>query len=216
MVTVPHRDLPRPSNAVVVSVASEAEVLAMTGRGLDSPADTDSPRYRHYEIAGTGHAVTAAVTLQPGFGWEVIHFGESGTDPFADQYPHPNKPLFPLFHALWHNVEAWVRDGTPMPRTARIERDAEKLDGVARDRYGNALGGVRSCWLEVPDAQYVARCPHHSNFGYIRPLPSELDVPMPDPAERDRRIRGQLKRMVDDGWLLAEDTGVFLDAVTSS
>jgi hypothetical protein len=47
-----------------------------------------------------------------------------------------------------------VDDGIPPPRAARIEATHTRSGTVARDRFGNALGGLRTPILDVPTATY--------------------------------------------------------------
>ena len=63
-----------------------------------------------------------------------------------------------LLRAIADNLVASLRDGTPMPSGAWITCDPHALDGVARDEHGNAIGGLRAPWVEVPTAQYLPRC----------------------------------------------------------
>ncbi|RYE70554.1 MAG: hypothetical protein EOP17_00045 [Rhizobiaceae bacterium] len=55
--------------------------------------------------------------------------------------------------AALHNLEQWADKGIAPPQTSRIELDAS-LE-VVRDADGNALGGLRLPYVDVPTARYV-------------------------------------------------------------
>jgi hypothetical protein len=58
--------------------------------------------------------------------------------------------------AAWANLTRWVRDGVPAPRQARVsvESVGTPQARVVLDQYGNAVGGVRTPYLDVPTATY--------------------------------------------------------------
>jgi hypothetical protein len=175
----------------VVSFLSESELVGTLGPPNRVADDSDVPRYRAYEVPGTFHFWTAKATRQ------IDH----GT-------PHNDKPWQLLYHAFLANMERWVEDGIPMPSAPRVERTGE---GLARDANGNALGGVRSPWLDVPDGRYLPRCSCSPVIGAFEPFP---------PEEMTRRygdrypqlLRQRAEELAAEGWLLADD----LDAVAPS
>ncbi len=57
-----------------------------------------------------------------------------------------------LFDAAQANLDNWIRHDTPPPHAARIEVDG--AGNIAVDQYGNALGGARTPWLDVPTVTY--------------------------------------------------------------
>ena len=60
-------------------------------------------------------------------------------------------PVQYIHNGILVNMENWVRDGTPPPHGAIIQTDAS---GVVRDANGNALGGVRTPYVDVPVKRY--------------------------------------------------------------
>ncbi len=93
-----------------------------------------------------------------------------------------------------------------MPHVARIARDPQAVDGVVRDEFGNAVGGLRVPWLEVPRRAYLPRCDCGPALGEVVPFDAErLGQLYPDPEDLTRRRRRAVQRLVEDRLLLAED-----------
>jgi hypothetical protein len=55
-----------------------------------------------------------------------------------------------MFDGCLANLEQWVRTGTP-PKAERIQVDN---GAIARDDFGNAKGGLRSPYVDVPIKNY--------------------------------------------------------------
>ena len=106
-----------------------------------------------------------------------------------------------------HNLIRWSVDGTPAPRGERIETDAS--GEIVRDEHGNARGGVRLSYLEVPTATYIARAPGAEAFramiGQEVPFSKEKLVALYGTHDALRRAgRGILDRLVAEGWIFPE------------
>jgi hypothetical protein len=80
-------------------------------------------------------------------------------------------------------------------------------DGIARDEHGNSLGGLRTPWVEVPDATYLAK------FSQKNPLRAGLrpfsDEKMKELYGDRRRYLQLMKEKIDqrvrDRWIMPED-----------
>jgi hypothetical protein len=207
LVYAPPPGLAHPAGATLVSILSEREVIAMSCQAEPAPSDTDTPRRRHYEIAGAGHRFTGSGSIAP--------TGDSPLDPPATGGPQPGwpehvehntRPNAAPLHAILDQLDRWVGDGTPMPSADRIERDAGAPDGIHRDTNGNAVGGLRGPWIAVPDAQFLPWCPMHPNDGAVRPFPAEVRVRRGLTASTYlAAVERHLDDMIERGWLLAED-----------
>ena len=132
-------DLPVP----VVRAHTETDVNAGLF-GASTQEDTET--FRYYEMAGTAHA-TLHLNAPFGLPFLLEALCEFPSNTLADG------PVFGsfLFNAMWENMERQVVDDVAPPHGALIERDA---GGIARDPFGNALGGVRLPELDVPVARY--------------------------------------------------------------
>ena len=94
-----------------------------------------------------------------------------------------------------------------MPRAQPITRDRHSSDGIARDEYHNALGGLRTPWVDVPDATYVSKLsaddPNYA--GMLRFSDEKMLSLYGCQAGYERRVRAKLDEMVQQGFLLDED-----------
>jgi hypothetical protein len=59
----------------------------------------------------------------------------------------------PLERGAFHNLQLWVRKGIKPPRSLGIVIDPK--NEIKRDANGNAIGGVRMPYIEVPIATYT-------------------------------------------------------------
>ena len=148
----------RPADAVLVNLLSEGEVVGTLSPGFTVADDTDAPRFRGYEVPGSFHH------------WEVKPGAQRQPVEGDHDSQHNDRPWHVVVHAILDNMDRWVRDGTPMPHAPRITRDPDAPDGVARDEYGNARGGLRTPWLDVPTARYSPRCTCSPVTGSMVPL----------------------------------------------
>ncbi len=201
----------RPAKAAVVVFQTEAEALTANENGWDLPEDTDVPKFRYYEVPGTGHMFSAAPQASQDAASiaHVIPEGIPGLSQrdVSEEYLPYDKFNAPIVWALWDALYRWVDDGEPMPRAPRITRDPNAPDGIARDEHGNALGGLRTPWVDVPDARYVARIsPGNPLAPGMKPFTDEqMQALYGSRGEYEQRVRARLDQMVDDGFLLARD-----------
>jgi hypothetical protein len=115
-----------------------------------------------YEIAGATH-MRSDIPGKP-----RLTFGEPSPDDIAKALPGfpqmPSAPLpagtvantfpwAPALRAALVNLEQWANKGIAPPRTPRIKLDPS-LE-IVRDANGNAIGGMRLPYIEVPTARYV-------------------------------------------------------------
>jgi Alpha/beta hydrolase domain len=169
-----NRMQPRDSPVIQINTETEAALLGVpTGLAYRRPdSDAQNDRYRLWEVPGASHVSndlnSPPITEQrdlaelegiplaalPPAGCTHQQFvngpwvGMPGTvDP--NTYPFSN-----VANAAFADLTKWVDDGIPPPRAARIEAAPTRSDTVARDRLGNALGGLRTPFLDVPTAAY--------------------------------------------------------------
>jgi hypothetical protein len=128
-------------------------LASYAGAGFVGARQPDSPFLRTWEVAGTSHADqylidysqpsadagAAAVNAAAGV---VNGCGNINSGP---QHWVEQRAISAL--------DAWLRDaGAPASAQPLVMTDAG--DAVARDQYGNALGGVRTAAVDVPVAAY--------------------------------------------------------------
>ncbi len=159
-------DLPVP----VYRVHTETDLYV----GLGSPGarQTDTPTFRYYETAGTGH-----VTIHTGEA--LIPAGVLGlTDPlFLEEIcvEAPNTiadgPVFGsyLYNAMWQAMEDQVQSGTVPPTGDLFAVDPN--DQILRDVHGNVIGGIRLPQMDLPIATYA---PQNSLDPSVPPILNSL------------------------------------------
>jgi hypothetical protein len=196
-----------PVDVPVIHLATQAEVelsgptgAGARGRTYRRPdSDAADDRFRLYEVAGMPHGPTRGRSFGPGLPCD----GE------ASQFPGAQVTANTL-ERLIH----WVDQGVPPPRADRIVTDGP--DGPIRmDGYGNALGGVRTTYVDVPIAQYgVSPTPRGevrgtpkafacALVGYQVPFTREqLRQLYPSPNEYINRVNQRLDALIQAGWYL--------------
>ena len=184
-----------------MNLLSEGEVVGTLSPGFTVADDTDAPRFRGYEVPGSFHHWE----VKPGAQRTVSQPGEGDHDPQHDDM-HNDRPWHVVVHAILDNLDRWVRDGVAMPRAPRITRDPDAPDGIARDECGNARGGLRTPWLDVPTARYSPRCTCSPVTGSMVPLTdAELTAHYADRAAFVDAWEHSIDALVADRWLLAAD-----------
>jgi Alpha/beta hydrolase domain len=192
---VGRRDVP------VIHALGEGDIMGGRPLGYRRPdSDDPSDRFRLYEFTGSSHVPTRGVKSAA----EMFPLLEdaSSSDDTLSQFP---SAMF--YNTALHNLIQWVDKGVTPPRGDRIKtgEDGE----IVRDEHGNARGGVRLSYIEVPFATYIARAPGGDMFrGMIG-----LEVPFPKQklldlyGTHDRyvaHVKECLDQLVAQGWILPE------------
>ena len=202
----------------VIEILSEGEAETNVGARRD---DSDGPdRYRLYEVPGASH-MTA---------------GEAGPLALPVEEPPSDFPMDMLVGGALQNLRRWVSEGQAPPRADRLlvldDREAgpcglrEDARPLQRDRHGNAVGGLRTPWLEVPIARYYPHStPRRGADGTPGPAGRRLSAhDVADlmgcmelfsgdklrelygtPADYRRRFERELQRLVEQRWIDAAD-----------
>lgn len=204
---------------------------------LRPDSDAPSDRYRLYQVAGTSHdsfgprrvLTNAAQYRRRGLDVPPRRINEAPSDARGEV----------VAHAVFALLDRWAHTGEPPPSAPRFELADQPPDhhnpsgparALHRDRFGNAIGGIRAPWVEVPVAAY-----HPTSTpapGLCRP---SRWAPTSDPAHiaaligsmtplaRDdlrelyhtreeylKRYEQACRSLLADGFLLDEDVGPLL------
>jgi hypothetical protein len=192
----------------MIQMPTQTEVVTWAEQGIAyRRPDSDQPgnRFRLYEVAGMPHNNSRD---SPAFQ------NDPCTLPVTD---FPAGAFTGL--ALTHLIDWIVKSKTP-PRALPIAVDRDPSgDGspLALDEHGNARGGVRNVWVDVPVATYGV-------FGKGKTTATDrlcqlagTKVPLsqaaltslyPSRAEYVKRIDQRLAELVRDGWFLPEYEGL--------
>jgi hypothetical protein len=205
----------QPRNSPLIQVQEEGDFPeAYHTRRPDS--DRPGDRYRLYEIAGASH-------------------GGNGGGPAPDPRctPPTSSPQPMAGHALrsaLSNLELWVRNGTPPPRAVRLEvkdlgpqqplnerdRNGFRLSTpepyvIARDQLGNAIGGARSPYVDVPIAAYHGRLEGLNvlacgRVGWTVPFEKPRLISLyGDSKSYEAKLQQEVDRAVKEHWLTPSD-----------
>jgi hypothetical protein len=140
------------------------------------PPDSDEPgnQVRRYDIPGASHQDRAVYPWMPSDEM-MVRLGISPRWYESECWPAVGQTDFPVHYFVsgaMQNLDEWVRSGTPPPHAERIKLSGEGTPNpmIQRDQYGNALGGVRHAYVEVPSATYHPSIPKCSGPGYTEPF----------------------------------------------
>jgi hypothetical protein len=187
-------------------------------------ADARDDRFRRYEIAGAAHT-------DP---WEELSFasnedmrriGIGGAGAARDVCTPENVtpsdfPIRYVFNAAWRNLDKWVRQGVAPPRAPRLELKVNAGEPFAPDKafvedaLGNAKGGVRTPYVDVPTARWVG-----ARAGPFRCLFSGYKVEFDeqklaslynDHGAYVKKVRASASRLESQRWLTAVDAAAIV------
>lgn len=207
----------RPRSAVMAFLNGEGEAM---GHKLPVPRNTDNPRFRYYEIPGTGHSISAPVETASAAQRSVDHStveqvlpkGIAGLTARGAQseYEEYDKINAPITWGIWANMKAWLEQGRPMPSAEPILRDPAASDGIARDEHGNAKGGLRTPWVDVPEARYVARISKENPLraGMKRFGAAKINALYGSREAYVAKCTGRVDQMVRDRWIQPIDAAL--------
>jgi hypothetical protein len=188
----------------MIQMPTQTEVVTWAEQGIRyRRPDSDEPgnRFRLYEVAGMPHNNSRD---NPGFQ------NDPCTLPVTD---------FPAgaFTALGlHHLVDWIANGKTPPHAPPIAVDQDPTNDsshLALDEHGNAKGGIRNVWIDVPVATYGV-------FGKGKTQQQDrlcqlagTKVPLADEVLRKMyrgsadyigRVEQRLKQLIADGWFLPE------------
>jgi hypothetical protein len=158
--------------------------------------DSDEPgnQFRIYEIAGMSHNDARE---NPAF--------SNCDNPALSQFPYGAMTFMGLQHVI-----DWAAHDTVPPYADYMEVDNDTSDGtrVALDEFGNAKGGVRTTYLDVPIYTYTipnsgpGLC---SQTGYQTPLPDDvLRSLYKNHRQYTSKVKERLTELIRDGWFPKE------------
>jgi hypothetical protein len=242
----------QPRDVPVMHINTETEiftgVLVPNGLAYRRPdSDAANDRYRLWEVPGSSHVsndhqdpvLTLALNLAELLGITASQLPPNGCthqqfvlgptvgipgviDP--NPYPFSN-----VENAAFADLTAWIGPKqTPPPHADPIEVDTSTIPPtVVRDSFGNALGGVRTPFLDVPTATYVpfdtvAHVTTFSGFcilyGYSVPFSeSTLQSLYSSHDDYVSQVTVASNGLVKEGfWLQPDARGVHQQAVHSS
>jgi len=203
-------------------VLSETDV-AIGGNQVPFPLQPDSDHFRRWEVAGSAHLdyyVHQAVLPQQ------IRDGV----PYTSDPPNPpctlpafsRIPLQFVGAAVLDHLDRWVKYNIPPPTAPDITRDAGSPTLVARDSYGNVLGGIRLSQHAVATAVNTGVNGPPANafcrlFGSYQPFDeATLDALYRNHGAYVSRVSNVTLENLSRGFLVQEDAAATLQEAAQS
>lgn len=197
------------TNVPTIQMPSQSEVTARGNVFVRPDSNSPSDPFRIYEVAGMSHAdARGDQSLQ-----------SAGCPSNLSQFPVGAMTFMGLQHLL-----DWVAYGTvPPDAPSYIETNPnnEVIDNthVALDQYGNALGGIRTTYLDVPIFHYFIpnyNSPGGLNFicallGYQTPLSSSvLHSLYKNEGQYISQVNKDLHVLTSEGWWPAQYSRLYV------
>jgi hypothetical protein len=133
----------------IIHIMSQSDYLfGIGGRRPDSDAPAD--RFRHYEMAGAGHATPDELNFaaEPA---DIMQGGRAVPPMDCNEGPRSRFPSRIFFDAAVRNLQLWDQAGIAPPHADPIQ----VVDGApVLDAFGNVTGGLRSPFVDVPTSTW--------------------------------------------------------------
>ncbi|MGP4033376.1 alpha/beta hydrolase domain-containing protein [Pseudarthrobacter sp. 1C304] len=188
----------------IMRIMSQSDYLLGIG---SRRADSDAPgdQYRHYEMAGAGHATPDELIFSASSG-DIIAAGRAVPPASCNEGPRSRFPSSIFFNAALRNLDLWVREGIAPPRAEPIlVRDGAPV----LDEFGNVQGGLRSPFLDAPTSTWYGTATGASFCfiaGYERPLPQAvIDGLYGDHGDYVKAVKGSVRELEDQAFLTGYD-----------
>jgi len=150
-------------NSPVLTFQTETDLTFLASI---SSRQADSEMFRLWEVAGTAHADTYTTVVGLSDRGDSLAAAELilTTEPVdgapACSAPINSGPQHFVLKAAVAALNQWVREGTPPPNAPRLETMGMRL---VRDEHGNARGGIRTPYVDVP----IATLSGEGQFGTV-------------------------------------------------
>ncbi len=162
----------------VFTVETETDLTLL---GYFRARQDDARHFRLWEVAGTAHydtyglgVGTTDVGTSPDIAAVVIMTDAAGGMIHCNT-PVNSGPLHYVLNAALNKLIRWVRTGKAPKSAPRLDVSAGPPITIQRDQHGNALGGIRAPWVDVPIATFTGQQSggsviHHSRVSRHRRL----------------------------------------------
>jgi hypothetical protein len=127
--------------------------------------------------------------------------------------PINSGPQHFIVNAAFSALNAWVRDGIPPPIAPRLDVDLGPPVHIRRDEHGNALGGIRTPYVDVP----IATLSGEGQTGTVLCIlfgttmlfsPEKLASLYPDQAAYVAAVNESTDAAVEAGFLIPDDAAL--------
>ncbi len=197
----------------VFTVETETDLTLL---GYFRARQDDARHFRLWEVAGTAHydtyglgVGTTDVGTSPDIAAVVIMTDAAGGMIHCNT-PVNSGPLHYVLNAALNKLIRWVRTGKAPKSAPRLDVSAGPPITIQRDQHGNALGGIRTPWVDVPIATFTGQQSGGSILCLIFGTTTLFDAPTlaalyPTHKAFTSAYDKALKRAVKKGWILEPD-----------
>jgi hypothetical protein len=201
----------QPRGVPIIKIINQTDITFLNRR---PDSDTPPDLYRSYEVAGAAH-VHDWVLAWGADDADVAKTGAAGflsnarckqRDEMGNRFPTQY-----ILNGAFANLDRWSREGVAPPRAERLEV-ADPLNGRATlqlDEYGNARGGVRTPYVDVPRVRYGVYMDGPGIcelWGYQVPLDAAaLKRLYPQPSAYVSKVKAATRRALEARWITPED-----------
>jgi len=197
----------------VFTVETETDLTLL---GYFRARQDDARHFRLWEVAGTAHydtyglgVGTTDVGTSPDIAAVVIMTDAAGGMIHCNT-PVNSGPLHYVLNAALNKLIRWVRTGKAPKSAPRLDVSAGPPITIQRDQHGNALGGIRTPWVDVPIATFTGLQSGGSILCLIFGTTTLFDAPTlaalyPTHKAFTSAYDKALKRAVKKGWILEPD-----------
>lgn len=188
----------------VIRAMTQSDYLGASAR-RQPDSDTPTERFRHYELAGAGHATPNELNFAAASA-DIVKAGRTVPPMSCNEGPRSRFPSSVGFNAAWRNLTEWIEKGISAPHAEAIKIENGK---PVLDPFGNLMGGVRSPFLDVPTAVWSGSSTGQS-FCFIagneKPFDAfQLKKLYPDHKTYQRQVAANVAKLVKERWITRED-----------
>ena len=139
----------------VLTFETETDVIFL---GYYAARQDDSENFRLWEVAGTAHydsygLVVGMTDIGDSPDVAAVVPISSAAGGFIDcDTPFNSGPQHFVLNAAWNKLIRWVRTGKAPKSAPRLDVTAGPPAAIDRDVHGNALGGIRTPYVDAPIA----------------------------------------------------------------
>ena len=208
-----------PGRVPVIALQTLSDFYSLGGFYSRRPDSTGAAgNYRLYEVAGAGHVWATQVAYAPGAA-DLVRSGFPADwwDPYCER-PVTTFPLEYAINGAFENMARWVRRGIPAPIAERIAvtDPTSPNAAIARDAFGNAIGGLRTPAIDVPRAAYYGTTPGTGTcqllWGHEEALSdAQLAALYPGPRDYSRALKRSAASLRRDRWITKDDARTLLE-----
>lgn len=189
-----------------ITMNSEGDYLLFQPMGgLKQGYNSEKPnnKRRYYEVAGAPHT-DAASPLVPDNSEIVKTKCPKRILDGEYNYTLNDFPLDYIINGLLEKLHTWAKDGIAPAIVEPIRKDEN--GEILRDDLGNALGGIRTAYLEVPKAKYIGSIGLGQTNGTMELFSEEqMNRLYGSREEYIKKFEAYAKKQLNDGDIVEND-----------